>query len=484
MNRYQRLAASLEKILSEIGETNKKADQVTKGYSLLVMTEKYVVIGRPLLTEKARKAMIFTSRLGAIYLLRGSPLADELSKTELIGYIFDIDPRIRPRNTYLSKPEINRLSFWSQKFHIPSQGREAKKNCESCSLLYFTSSNEPWTSLYARELASSSFTNQLIEISRRFHLDDLLEKQNTADAYSQLIEYGEKFSETESKAKKKQLSFPDNFSWYPEELLNLDKTTRLSDALALADKIFKENQNRDCRSFLDGWITRLEGQWYRNTEDYEPEEVFQASGRIHRTKRTKKSAAPNAVVALHINDYAALMQRLIDIFFENPEQNKSHGELILLLGVGINVATGMPNQSFSYTDLFKLTASQIDFKEGVIECGQEKFSLSYGVLKMLKAYIGDQPSCYAKKLFPNLNKKIVHSLIVKLKQKRSGMDKHITPADLTCLPEVIFKSGISKDLRRKINQASKHKLHIPDHAQIIKKALTNFNTQKTIPQRT
>lgn len=169
LNKHQKLARAMKTVLKNLDDFHEKIAEQSKCLQLYFY-EKYLILGRPLMSERAIAAMMYTHRLGLCMFSPNSESREAARSAPLIGMI--LSPPLYPTShvLYCSNVKEGTLWFipWGVKAVLPSENLEKLKESKLEDILYcsaITEMSEPidW---YEDENKAGSFTNQLLAIGQ------------------------------------------------------------------------------------------------------------------------------------------------------------------------------------------------------------------------------------------------------------------------------------------------------------------------------
>lgn len=472
LNKHQRLSRAMKIVLQNLDKFHDKVAEHAKCLQFHFY-EKYLIAGRPLMTERALAAMMYTHRLGLSMFSPNRDLREAASSAPLIGMI--LSPLyLQSQVLYCSNRKENTLWFvpWSVKTVLPSENLKKLEESKLEDILYCASEDEmsEWIDWFEKEDKASSFTNQILAIGQYFQerapFENNLQqpcfslyKQAVFDFYTKI--QGPKLYKTLSKS-----------VFAPTEKSNA------FEAYQLVIAALKNRKKRHFADFQRFWRGRLRELifsnlgWPAEKQEAFLEEYFPESTSLKERidPRWKSSGA------LDRQTYGKFIYYFATRFIDNPLANQVDGEIVLLLWIMIYGARDF-KKVVPVKKLLGLSTKNISDRLAAIE--GEKAELSCGLADLIREYTGEGGLQRQQKLFPNLK-------IDKLEDHFHRASKAILPLGAApALPEAFLTfphrergSRMEARMRRRQMKAPIQILHDPISRtelkrQLIEKSLEN-----------
>jgi hypothetical protein len=405
LTKHQKLARGIKSLLDAL-DIHYEKTAATLNVLQLHFYETHLIVGRPLMSERALAALMYTHRCGLKYFASNEELRTAAQLSPLIGCV--ITPRLYLRSRTLIRPRDlpkNAKWFipWGVKWVLPSESLLKLEEAKLEALLYCASTEEmsDWIKWFEREDISNTLTNQIFAIG----------------------EYSEKMARL---AKEKEIYEKNlNESAFPhfetivssyctknvcpkisKTLLNNDFTPKKQSSIAESYEILisslKKRKRRYFEDFQQLWKERLIELMFQNLE-WTKEQIEAALTEFSPKKHAsiKKVSDPRWQSGLVIDrkTYASFIKYFTDRFLQNPSRHQIDGEIVLLLWIMIYLGR-KSHIICPITQLLKLTTAHIEDRTILLE--GEGIELSLGLTELIKDFIGTPPKERPQKLFPHL----------------------------------------------------------------------------------
>lgn len=285
LNKHQKLARGMKIVLQNLEAFHRKVAEQSKTLQLFFY-EKYLIPGRPLMTQRAIPAMMYTHRMGLSKFSPNEDLREAATSASLIGAILSPPIYLKSQVLYCTNAKHNTLWLvpWGAKTVLPSENLDKLTKSKLEDILYCASKDEMsnWIDWFEEEDKEGSFTNQLLAIGQFYQEKAAFERnlqQHCLSLYTQAIaEFhgkikGEKVHKTLLK-----IEFAPN-----------EKNT-IYEAYQLVTGILKDRKKPHFREFQQFWKVRLQELMFEKLDwphkkqgsflqEYFPERVFPRKGK-------------------------------------------------------------------------------------------------------------------------------------------------------------------------------------------------------------
>ena len=427
LNKHQKLAGAMKAVLESLDIFHEKVAELSKSLQLHFY-EKYVIAGRPLMTERAVAAMIYTHRLGLSMFSPNRELREAASSVPLIGIILSPPLHLNSQVLYCSNAREDTLWFipWGVKTVLPSESLEKLEESKLEDILYCASENEmsEWIDWFEEEDKAGSFTNQLLAIGQ-FYQERAPFKNNLCQPcfslYKQaVIDFYEKIKGPKVYKTLVKVGFAPN------------ERSNVFEAYQLAIAALKNREKRHFAEFQRFWRDRLEKLmfadlgWPPEKQKALLEEYFPDQASSFKEKSNPRWETSGV---LDRQTYGKFLYYFANRFIENPLQNHIDGEITLLLWIMIYAARDL-KKAVSVKSLIALTTKHVSDRLVMTEGGE--LELSCGLADLIGEYTGRGNLQRQQKLFPSLT-------VDKLEDHFRRASKIILPPNATpALPEAFL----------------------------------------------
>lgn len=420
LTKHQRLARAITQrfdcLDSFYGEVVKRLDVIQFHFY-----EKWVILGRPLMSKRALNAMMCSHKQGLGVLASNLELRKQCVSKPLIGVV--ISPSILLFSKILSSPPDNTQNArwvipWGVKICLPQDTLQLILKGRDEAILYCATDEDmtEWLDSFEREDMAGTLTNRLHSV---FAYEDaynkersLLEKNMKQLAYPHFV--------------KMVIDYEDkDFSSF------LKKNATVEESYFAVTHSLKSRKERYHDSLKIDWKDRLEELMFEGLHwSQERQEGFLKGlmgSQIFNS--SKGSGRWQTGRAIDRGAYSSFIQYFSKRFLENPNENKVEGEIVCLLWIIVYV-TQDTFEKPALQSFLDLTTAHIE--ERTLNFEGQKIDLSIRLARIIHEYIGKAPKNRQKRLFPHLT-------IDKLEDRfRKASKELLSPDSLPILPEAFL----------------------------------------------
>lgn len=427
LNKHQKLAGAMKSVLQNLDIFHEKVAEQSKSLQLYFY-EKYLIAGRPLMTERAVAAMMYTHRLGLSTFSPNKELQEAASSAPLIGMILSPPLYLRSQVLYCSNAKEDTLWLipWGVKTVLPSENLERLEESKLEDVLYCASENEmsEWIDWFEKEDKAGSFTNQLLVIGQ-FHQERAAFENNLClpcfSLYKQAVmDFYKKIKGPRAYKTLVKVEFAPN------------ERTNVFEAYQLAIAALKNREKRHFAEFQRFWRDHLEKLmfadlgWPLEKQKALLEEYFPGQRSPYKKKSDPRWESSGA---LDRQTYGKFLYYFANRFIEDPLQNQLDGEITLLLWIMIYAARDL-KKTVPIKRLIALTTKHVSDRLVITDGGD--IELSCGLADLIREYTGGGDLQRQQKLFPSLT-------VDKLEDHFRRASKIILPPNATpALPEAFL----------------------------------------------
>jgi len=427
LTKHQKLAREMKHNLEALEIHYQKTASMLNAL-LFHFYETHLIIGRPLILEKAFKTMMRTHKFALGLFAPNEELRCAARQSPLIGFV--ITPRFYPQPKILISSSTACKDDkwyipWGVKIVLPKENLRKLEDTKLEALLYCASRGEmsEWLDWFQNEDKAASLTNQMLLVQKDLQDKAAFEKnilQLAMPFYQQsVLEY---FKLPKGKQISKSLLTTD---FAPQE------NSSIADAYRLVSESLSKHKKRHFEDFQRFWRDWLEDLMLGWTPIESDPDVFFKEYFPFEIEANKEKAKPRWETgrALDRQTYGAFIRYFIDIFITDSLKRKTEGEIVLLLWVMIYVARDLKKPT-TIKKLLELNTSNVADRDLIID--DEEIELSRGLANLIKEYTGRGSLQRQQKLFPNLT-------IDKLEDHLHRASKAILPlGSVLALPEAFL----------------------------------------------
>ena len=394
LTKHQRLAKSMQNSLDDLKFFYEKVAAISHVLQLHFY-ETHWILGRPLISERVLKAMMYTHRCSLRLFSPHPEVRKAAQEAPLIGCI--INPPFNLAQRVLTiKEEIGVcLIPWGVKIVLPSENLQKLEDTQFEALLYSASLDEmaEWIDWNEKEDKANTLTNHLCVLyqsHKEAHpaIQNLLQK--AAPLYQTIIA---KHLAQDPKVREKTLR---NLHFAPKE----DST--IADAHYHVSESIRTGKKRELIAFQRLWQKELRTaifhglNWKIDRQEEVLKRLFPGKRPVHH-----QIAKPRWETSFTVDrkTFGAFLLYFTQKFLENPLKNHHEGEIALLLRIIPHIAKGT-TKTYTYAYLLTLTTKNIGGNTLILDQGE--IEICQGLETLLKAYIGEKSQEREQKLFPHL----------------------------------------------------------------------------------
>ncbi len=450
LNKHQRLARAMKSLLKNLDMFHDKVAEQARSLHLYFY-EKYLIAGRPLMTERAVAAMVSTHRLGLSMFSPNRDLREAASSNPLIGMILSPPLYLRSQVYYCSNANEKTLWFipWGVKTQLPSENLKKLEESKLEDILYCASEDEmsEWIDWFEEEDKAGSYTNQLLAIGQFYQERDLFESNLQCHCFPGY--------------KKAILDFHGKIKG-PKVYKTLIKTefapnedSNIYEAYQLVTAALRNRKKRHFKEFQRFWKGRLlELVFAKLTWPLEKQEAFLMEYFPEGASSQKETADPRweSSRVLDRQTYGMFLYHFINRFINDPLENQVDGEIALLFWIMIYAARDL-KKVVPVKSLLTLTTKDVADRLVTTEGGEVE--ISCGFADLIKEYTGGRDLQRQQKLFPSLT-------IDKIEDRfRKASEVILPPGATPALPEAFLIFPHREKGCRMAAQARRRQLQTP-----------------------
>ena len=396
LTKHQKLARGIKRLFDALEIHYQKTAAILNALQLHFY-ETHLLIGRPLMTERALAAMMRTHVCGLKIFSPDEKLRAAAGDSPLIGLIITPPFYLRSRVlTSQSAPENAKWVIpWGVKITLPSESLQKLEEAKLQALLYCASESEmsEWIDWFEREDKAGTLTNQLLAIGNYI--------QERAPIKKNLIQLAFPFFREAVLEYYKAIQFPKVFKTLAKVDFSPKEQTTVAQSYELVTTSLRMRKKRHFEGFQRFWLNRLKElifanlDWTQERKDALLEEYFPSREHIGENHGVRWETG----LSIDRQTYGAFINYFSNRFLDNPLKNQSDGEIVLLLWVMIYVSQE-PGKVYPITHLLKLTTANVSDRYLSIDGAETE--LSCGLADLIKEYTGEGSLQRQQKLFPNL----------------------------------------------------------------------------------
>ncbi len=426
LTKHQKLARGIKSLLKNLEDFHSKvADKSNTLY--FFFSETYLILGRPLMSEKTLKAMMETHRHALQKFSPNELVREAATSAPLIGMVFT--PRFYPKSRIRCfPPEAKKVIWhipWNVQIVLPEENLQKLEEGKWEALLYCPSQKEmsEWIDWYEKENKANSLTNQLCAVHEYCKEQEPVIRnlnQRSQNHYQQIIK---EYLKQDPKVRRQTL---ERLKFAPKE------HTSVAEAYAQVSHSITAGEKRHLMDFQRSWYNQLRSlifsgvAWGVDKQEALLQELVSVDQPAHQNLSTSRWKSGHAIDR---NTFGKFIFHFIDQFLADASDHEVEGEIVLLLWIMIYISQN-GTHPYALNKLLELTTSNV-ILNGLLIDGEE-IELSEGLADLLKEYIGTQPLQRPQKLFPNLT-------IDNLEDRfRRASAKILPPGSTPALPEAFL----------------------------------------------
>ncbi len=426
LTKHQKLARGIKSLLQNLEDFHRKvADKSNVLY--FFFSETYLILGRPLMSEKTLKTMMEIHRYALQRFSPNEKIREAATSAPLIGMVFT--PRFYPAcGIRCFPPEAKKVIWhipWNVQIVLPEENLRKLDEGKSEALLYCPSPREmsEWIDWYEKENKANTLVNQLCAVHEYGKEQEPVIRnlhQRSHKHFLQTIkEYLKKVPEMRSRTLEK-------LGFAPQEI------TSIAEAYAQVSHSITAGKQRHFIDFQRLWKNQLRRLIFSEvTWSVEKQEALLQE--LVSTKQPKQQNPPTSRWksghTIDRDTYGKFILHFADQFLADALNNEIEGEIVLLLWIMVYISQN-GTRSYSIKRLLDLTTENVIENRLLID--GEEIELSEGLALLLEEYIGDQPLKRPQKLFSNLT---TDNLADRFRQ---ASEKILPPGSIPALPEAFL----------------------------------------------
>ena len=426
LTKHQKLARGIKSLLQNLEDFHRKvADKSNVLY--FFFSETYLILGRPLMSEKTLKTMMETHRYALQRFSPNEKVREAATSAPLIGMVFT--PRFYPAcGIRCFPPEAKKVIWhipWNVQIVLPEENLRKLDEGKWEALLYCPSQREmsEWIDWYEKENKANTLVNQLCTVNE--HYKDYepvirnLHQRSHKHFLQTIKEYLKKVPKVRSRTLKK-------LGVAPQE------NTSIAQAYRQVSHSITAGKKRHFMDFQRLWKNQLRRLIFSGvTWSVEKQEaLLQELISIEQPKQQHPSTSRwKSSDAIDRTKFGKFILHFADHFLANALNHEIEGEIVLLLWIMVYIAQN-GTRSYSIKRLLELTTENV-IQNGLLIDSKE-IEHSEGLADLLQEYIGDQPLKRPQKLFPNLT---TDNLADRFRQ---ASEKILPPGSIPALPEAFL----------------------------------------------
>lgn len=425
LTKHQKLARGIKSLLQNLEDFHLKVARVSNVLQFHFY-ETHLILGRPLITEKALATMMRT-HLYALRIFSPDEKTREAAKSApFIGMVLTPAFYLRSRVCFFP-PGVSNVIWhipWGVKIVLPEENLKKLEEGKMEALLYCASKAEmpKWID-YEKENKANTLTNQLCAIHEYGKEQEPVIRNLYQGAHKHFLQTIEKYLKQAPNMRSKTL-----------EKLGFAPQTNTSIAQAYR-QVFHSITAGKKRHFIDFqrlWKIQLRRlifsgvTWSVEKQEALLQELVSIKQPKQHNSPTSRWKSGHAIDRI---TFGKFILHFADQFLADASDREVEGEIVLLLWVMVYISQN-GTRSYSIKQLLELTTANVIENRLLID--GEEIEYSEGVAILLKKYIGDQPLKKPQKLFPNLT---TDNLADRFRQASA---KILPPGSTPALPEAFL----------------------------------------------
>lgn len=426
LTKHQKLARGIKSLLDALDAFHLKVAKVSNVLQFHFY-ETHLILGRPLITEKALATMMRT-HLYALSIFSPNEKTREAAKAApFIGMV--LTPAFYPRSRVcFFPPGVSNVIWhipWGVKIVLPEENLKKLEEEKLEALLYCASKAEmpEWIDWHEPENKANTLTNQLCAVHEYWKEREPVIRNLHQGSRNHFLQTIKEYLKQDSKMRSRTL---EKLEFAPKE------NTSVAEAYAQVSRSITAGKKRHLINFQRRWKNQLRKlifsgvTWSMDKQETLLEELVSGKQPTEQNPSTSRWKSGHAIDR---NTFGKFILHFADQFLADALNHEIEGEIVLLLWIIVYIAKN-GTRPYSIKRLLELTT------ENVIQSGllidNEEIEHSEGVAILLKEYIGDQPLKRPQKLFPNLT-------IDNLEDRfRRASEKILPPGSTPALPEAFL----------------------------------------------
>lgn len=396
LTKHQKLARGIKHLFDALEIHYQKTAAILNSMQLHFY-ETHLLIGRPLMTERALTAMMRTHVCGLKIFSPDEKLRIVAHSSPLIGLVitppFYLHSRVRTSQG--ASKDTKWVIPWDVKITLPSESLQKLDEIKLQALLYCASKSEmsEWIDWFEREDKAGTLTNQLLTIGNYV--------QERASIKKNLIQLAFPFFREAALEYYKAIQFPKVFKTLAKANFSPKEQTTIAQSYELVTTSLRMRKKRYFEDFQRFWLNRLKDLIFANLDCTQNRKNALLEEYFPSRERTGGNLGVRWETSLSIDrqTYGTFINHFYNRFLGNPLKNQSDGEIVLLLWVMIYISQE-PGKVYPITRLLKLTTANISGR--YLSIDGDEIELSCGLANLIKEYTGEESFQRQQKLFPNL----------------------------------------------------------------------------------
>ena len=416
LTKHQKLARGIKSLLDTLDNFHLKVAKVSNVLQFHFY-ETHLILGRPLITEKALAAMMHTHRYALRIFSPNEKMREAANSAPLIGIVLTPQFYLRSRVCFFPPGASNVIWHvpWGVKTVLPQENLQKLKESILEALLFCASDQEmsAWIEWYEPEDKANTLTNQLVAIYKYFEKRSPILRnfhQLAFDHYQKLV-----LQYQDLKIRKRTLR---NADFAPSQ------TTTVAEAYMIISESIKSHKKRYLDDFQRTWMSQLEELIFTGltlTSEQKNAILEEYFPKKRLLSKQKPGARWETSHAIDRQTYGKFIRYFAEKFIENPDGNEYFGEAALLLWIMVYIGR-KPNKIHTLKRLLELTTANVSEARLLID--NTMYELSQGLADLIEIYAGARPMTRQQKLFPNLTEDKLETLF-------SRASREILPPDST-----------------------------------------------------
>lgn len=426
LTKHQKLARGIRSLLQNLEDFHAKVAEKSN-VLYFFFSETYLILGRPLMSEKTLKTMMEIHRYALQRFSPNEKVREAATSAPLISMVFT--PRFYPEcRIRCFPPEATKVIWhipWNVQIVLPEENLRKLEEGKLEALLYCASKAEmsQWIDWYEQENKANTLINQLCAVNEYSKDLEPVIRNLHQGSHKHYLQTVKEYLKLDLKVRRRTL---EKQRFAPQE------GTSIAEAYRQVSHSITAGKRRDFMDFQRLWKLQLRKLIFSGvTWSVEKQEaLLQELVSIKHSKRQNPSTSRwKSGYAIDRNTFGKYILHFADQFLADPLNHEIEGEIILLLWIMVYISQ---NGSCSYPikRLLELTTENV-IQNGLRIDGEE-IEHSEGLADLLKEYVGDQPLKRPQKLFPNLT---TDNLAERF---RRASEKILPPGNTPALPEAFL----------------------------------------------
>lgn len=426
LTKHQKLARGIKSLLDALDAFHLKVAKVSNVLQFHFY-ETHLILGRPLITEKALATMMRT-HLYALGIFSPNEKMREAAKTApFIGMV--LTPAFYPRSRVcFFPPGVSNVIWhipWGVKIVLPEENLRKLEEEKLEALLYCASKAEmpEWIVWYEKDNKANTLANQLCAVHEYGKEQEPVIRNLYQGSHKHFLQTIETYLKKVPKVRRRTL---EKLGFAPKE------NTSVAQAYAQVSHSITAGKQRHLIDFQRLWKIQLRKLIFSGvTWNVEKQETLLEE--LVSTKQSKQqnpsSSRWKSGHAIDRIKFGKFILHFADQFLADTFRREIEGEIVLLLWVMVYISQN-GTRPYSIKRLLELTTANVIENRLLID--GEEIEHSEGLAILLREYIGEQPLEKPQKLFPNLN---TDNLAERFRQ---ASEKILPPGTTPALPEAFL----------------------------------------------